>query len=431
MDDDLDISLAILGLNDPDTAQQALEALAQTDPARAQQISQRLQFRQNALGLFGATRDSLTNAVGAVGEGLTRGVSAIGDALTPSEESRQAVSQLADIFTPDTSGNASLLQQVQNPLNIPFSVGAGITNAIQGADRLASDLLFPESQLQSALAQAQAESQALTPELNAALASVRPEAFFTPTQPSAPVNQLPNTVPPAGSLNIDPASGLTGFPPPILQQQSIQDLRNSVLGNPTAPMVGDILDQRNAIRGLTPEDIAGMDARIESELQQLEEYRNLPQETKTELILNQRAALLNRETQRVIEGQSIQAARNAALGRVDSENLNRLKDRISLQVVPQVNTNLAPAAALGQSPTIGAAPANFAQSLPLTQSVTPQVTVPDDSAIAQANIAQRNQSARLTQSAQERLQREQLRALELARQTFATTIARPILSERR
>ena len=363
MDDDLDISLAILGLDDPEGAQRALETLAQTDPARAQQISQRLQFRQEALGLFRQAGDAATDTLNSL--------------LRPAQVTANAIGSLIDVFSSENVDNAlgsigatpedqapipSLGQGVGEAIgqsaidgdlrgNLPLIPGIPATsaNAISGADQLISDLLFPESQLQSAVAQ----TQLPTPELDAALGSVQPSQFLPAAQSGVPTgvaNQLPNSVPPAGSLNLDP------------RIQAVQ------------------------------------------QLQAAEQARN---------------AL------------AIDSARQAAASQVNQINLSRLGDQIALQQVPQVSTNLNAAVAFAQTPAIDAAPANFAQSLPLTQAVAPQVTIPDLAPTARANIRQRNQTERLTQSTQERLQREQLRALELARQTFATTIARPILSERR
>ena len=155
----------------------------------------------------------------------------------------------------------------------------------------------------------------------------------------------------------------------------------------------------------------------------------------------QQFAALQQQAQSEQQFSQAEAARNALLvdaasqqgaSIVNQENLRRLGEQLALQQVPQVATNsLNNAAAFAQQPQIGSAPANVTQSLALTQALAPQTQVPSLQPAARTNIAQRQRANNIDQNAQANLQRQQIKALELAMKQFQTQIARPILSERR
>ena len=115
----------------------------------------------------------------------------------------------------------------------------------------------------------------------------------------------------------------------------------------------------------------------------------------------------------------------------ERERLTRLAEQIALQQTPQVGNTLNAAAAGAQTPAITANPANVNQTLALTQSLAPQIQVPDLQRAATTNLRQQNRADRINQSAQDAVDKQRMRALELAMRQFQMNIARPILSERR
>jgi hypothetical protein len=159
----------------------------------------------------------------------------------------------------------------------------------------------------------------------------------------------------------------------------------------------------------------------------------LQQETDALNYVANQNALINqyRQAQQAQQALLLDSANQQGVDIANRENLNRLREQISLIQTPQVGNFLNAAAAGAQTPTITGTPANVTQNLALTQAIAPQIQVPSLAAAAKTNINQQNRADRINQNAQEAQQKQQLRALQLAMKQFQTQIARPILTERR
>ena len=195
------------------------------------------------------------------------------------------------------------------------------------------------------------------------------------------------------SSSINPSSGLDQFPAP----QGTTPVPATVPNYTLPQSVGNPFD-------------ADLLAQARQQAAQAEQYNQL---------VNAQAAL------------QVGAAQQQGANLANRENLQRLSQQISLQQVPQVANTLGAAAQLGQTPQIGGAPANVLQTLPLTQSVAPQVNIPSLAPAARTNISQRNSLDRKQESADNATRRQQLKALELAMQQFRNNIAAPILTRPR
>ena len=340
MEDDLDISLSILNLENPEGVNRALEAIGQRDPARAQQLQRNLEIRQQFVqglsNLFQPNeREEAARTQG--NEAVREGISNAGE-LASNLGLPKALERYLDVN--------------RRALNAAVEVSRLPSRAISAADQFLTDTLTPERALQATIDQ-QSQAQINSTDFTG---NVDPNAFGVSL----------DSLNPTGAPAVNNANQIAAY------QQYQQSLEQ---------------------------------AAIEQQFAQARDARN--------------ALLIN-------------SARDQGASIANQENLRRLGEQLALQQVPQVATNsLNNAASFAQTPQIGSAPANVTQTLGLTQALAPQVQVPSLQPTARTNINQRQRGARIDQAAQANLQRQQIKALELAMQQFQTQVARPILSERR